>query len=231
MVKKQQKKEEDRSGLFIPAGIFIGMGVGFWIGQLVAGLMLGLGIGFPVPENDLPFPSLRHCTGLCDESWNSCDNACYSGLDPCTVPSDMLDLDEINGFLYKCTLSNQGIYWSCKSSCDVSSASCYDSCKSMMWSPSYKMKPSEYKEAHSCEEVNQDGCCDGYYATELGVCCKDGFDAQKQPSGVIVCSPVKQELELTSVKVNLDKNTLLMDGFDKIKATFTFEGKDEDGRQ
>ena len=33
-------------GLFIPAGIFIGMGVGFWVDNLVAGLFIGLGAGF-----------------------------------------------------------------------------------------------------------------------------------------------------------------------------------------
>ena len=43
---KKKKKEDDRSGLFIPAGLFIGMGVGFIIDQLVGGLFLGLGLGF-----------------------------------------------------------------------------------------------------------------------------------------------------------------------------------------
>jgi len=32
--------------LFIPAGLFLGMGAGFLTGQLVAGLFLGLGAGF-----------------------------------------------------------------------------------------------------------------------------------------------------------------------------------------
>ncbi|MBU0758508.1 MAG: hypothetical protein KKF44_10660 [Nanoarchaeota archaeon] len=44
--KKDSKKKDDTSGLFIPAGIFIGMGVGFIIGQLVGGLFLGMGLGF-----------------------------------------------------------------------------------------------------------------------------------------------------------------------------------------
>jgi hypothetical protein len=44
--KKQAKKDEDMSGLFIPAGLFIGMGLGFLYGQLVAGLFIGLGFGF-----------------------------------------------------------------------------------------------------------------------------------------------------------------------------------------
>jgi len=40
------KIKEDRSGLFIPAGIFLGMGVGFFIKDLVAGLFVGMGLGF-----------------------------------------------------------------------------------------------------------------------------------------------------------------------------------------
>lgn len=39
-------KREDSSGLFIPGGLFIGMGIGFLIGELVAGLFIGLGAGF-----------------------------------------------------------------------------------------------------------------------------------------------------------------------------------------
>ncbi|MBW3020807.1 hypothetical protein KY334_05905 [Candidatus Woesearchaeota archaeon] len=49
---KQTKQKCDKTkcdnpaGLFIPAGIFIGMGVGFIINELVGGLFLGLGAGF-----------------------------------------------------------------------------------------------------------------------------------------------------------------------------------------
>jgi len=38
--------KDDRSGLFIPAGLFIGLGVGFFVGQIVGGMLLGLGLGF-----------------------------------------------------------------------------------------------------------------------------------------------------------------------------------------
>jgi hypothetical protein len=41
-----KKKKEDKAGLFIPAGLFIGLGLGFLLGNLVAWLFLGLGIGF-----------------------------------------------------------------------------------------------------------------------------------------------------------------------------------------
>jgi hypothetical protein len=44
--KKEEKKDDDMSGLFIPAGIFIGMGLGFLYGQLPAGLFIGMGFGF-----------------------------------------------------------------------------------------------------------------------------------------------------------------------------------------
>lgn len=45
-MKKTKQKCDDRSGLFLPAGIFIGMGVGFIMNQLVGGLFVGLGVGF-----------------------------------------------------------------------------------------------------------------------------------------------------------------------------------------
>ena len=41
-----KKKKEDLSGLFIPAGVFIGLGLGFLFGNLPAWLFIGLGAGF-----------------------------------------------------------------------------------------------------------------------------------------------------------------------------------------
>ncbi|MFC2059823.1 hypothetical protein ACFLTZ_01860 [Chloroflexota bacterium] len=43
---EQPKKRKGVSGVAIPAGLFIGMGVGFLIDNIVAGLFLGLGGGF-----------------------------------------------------------------------------------------------------------------------------------------------------------------------------------------
>lgn len=45
---KDDKKDDKRSsaGLFIPAGLFLGMGFGFLFDQIVAGIFLGLGLGF-----------------------------------------------------------------------------------------------------------------------------------------------------------------------------------------
>jgi hypothetical protein len=46
---KQNKKEckcHSSSGLFIPAGLFIGLGLGFVLNRVVAGIFLGLGAGF-----------------------------------------------------------------------------------------------------------------------------------------------------------------------------------------
>lgn len=43
------EKEKEKGGagaLFIPAGLFIGMGVGFLLNHLPAGILIGLGIGF-----------------------------------------------------------------------------------------------------------------------------------------------------------------------------------------
>ncbi len=39
-------KKNRLGGLFIPAGLFLGMGFGFLIDNFVAGLFLGLGLGF-----------------------------------------------------------------------------------------------------------------------------------------------------------------------------------------
>ena len=45
---KTPKKDKRRSagGLFIPAGLFIGMGIGWTMGYLVQGMFIGLGAGF-----------------------------------------------------------------------------------------------------------------------------------------------------------------------------------------
>lgn len=41
----QKKSRKGASALFIPAGLFIGMGVGFATGNLVASMFVGLGSG------------------------------------------------------------------------------------------------------------------------------------------------------------------------------------------
>ncbi len=49
MAKKQQEnkqKHEDISGLFIPAGIFLGTGLGFLLDNLPAWLFIGMAVGF-----------------------------------------------------------------------------------------------------------------------------------------------------------------------------------------
>lgn len=49
MSESQNPKKSGRKGasaLFIPTGLFIGMGVGFATGNLVPGLFIGLGVGF-----------------------------------------------------------------------------------------------------------------------------------------------------------------------------------------
>ena len=43
---EQPKKRKGVSGLAIPAGLFIGMGVGFVVDNITAGLFIGLGGGF-----------------------------------------------------------------------------------------------------------------------------------------------------------------------------------------
>jgi hypothetical protein len=43
---QETKKKWEASGLFIPAGLFVGMGIGWALGYLVQGLFIGLGAGF-----------------------------------------------------------------------------------------------------------------------------------------------------------------------------------------
>jgi len=48
--KMAEKESRDRrktfGGIFIPAGLFIGMGIGWLVDYMVAGLFIGLGAGF-----------------------------------------------------------------------------------------------------------------------------------------------------------------------------------------
>ncbi len=52
MIKSKKKSKQSltekygRSGLFVPAGLLLGMGVGFITGHLLGGLFVGLGLGF-----------------------------------------------------------------------------------------------------------------------------------------------------------------------------------------
>ena len=43
---EEQKKQWGITGVAIPAGLFIGMGIGFLIDNITAGIFLGLGSGF-----------------------------------------------------------------------------------------------------------------------------------------------------------------------------------------
>ena len=43
---EQPKKGEGITGVALPAGLFIGMGIGFLIDNITAGIFLGLGGGF-----------------------------------------------------------------------------------------------------------------------------------------------------------------------------------------
>ena len=45
---EQPKKHKGVSGVAIPAGLFIGMGIGFLVNNIAAGIFLGLGAGFLV---------------------------------------------------------------------------------------------------------------------------------------------------------------------------------------
>ncbi len=45
---EEMKKQWSITGLAVPAGVLIGMGIGFLIGNVPAGLFIGLGCGFLV---------------------------------------------------------------------------------------------------------------------------------------------------------------------------------------
>ena len=45
---EEQKKQWGITGVAIPAGLFIGLGIGFLIDDITAGIFLGLGGGFLV---------------------------------------------------------------------------------------------------------------------------------------------------------------------------------------
>jgi hypothetical protein len=42
----KREKKWGTAGIFIPAGLFIGMGIGWIFGYLVQGLLIGMGVGF-----------------------------------------------------------------------------------------------------------------------------------------------------------------------------------------
>jgi len=49
MEEQEIKEKKDKRGitaLFIPGGLFIGMGIGFLTNNLVPGMYIGLGVGF-----------------------------------------------------------------------------------------------------------------------------------------------------------------------------------------
>ena len=50
MAREAKKPKKDNKmvagGIFIPAGLFIGMGIGWIFGYLVQGMFIGLGAGF-----------------------------------------------------------------------------------------------------------------------------------------------------------------------------------------
>ena len=45
---RKEKKKKDKSDWAIPAGLFIGIGVGLITGQVAGYTMIGLGVGFLV---------------------------------------------------------------------------------------------------------------------------------------------------------------------------------------
>jgi len=42
----KEKRKEDNAGIFVPAGVLIGLGIGMAFNQTAAGVLIGLGCGF-----------------------------------------------------------------------------------------------------------------------------------------------------------------------------------------
>ncbi|MBN2423159.1 hypothetical protein JXB41_08100 [Candidatus Woesearchaeota archaeon] len=59
-MKNKKSKDKDVSGLFIPAGLFIGMGIGFITNKLVGGMFIGLGCGFLAMVLSMMFARLKN---------------------------------------------------------------------------------------------------------------------------------------------------------------------------
>ena len=47
-VMQEQPKSRRVSALFIPAGLFVGMGIGYLTGHFLPGLFIGMGAGFVI---------------------------------------------------------------------------------------------------------------------------------------------------------------------------------------
>ncbi len=45
---KKDLEEQKRGGLFVPAGVLLGTGLGFAYGNIPAGALIGLGVGFTI---------------------------------------------------------------------------------------------------------------------------------------------------------------------------------------
>lgn len=45
-IARETKKEKSSGGLFIPAGLLLGFGIGFAVDNIPAGMFIGLGAGF-----------------------------------------------------------------------------------------------------------------------------------------------------------------------------------------
>ncbi len=63
MAEKKKKENEyykDSEALFIPAGALLGMGLGFYYGNIPAGLFIGLGVGFVIFASLAVLKNLRN---------------------------------------------------------------------------------------------------------------------------------------------------------------------------
>ena len=46
MPERSKEGKKKASGLLIPAGLFLGLGIGWIFGYMVQGMLIGLGVGF-----------------------------------------------------------------------------------------------------------------------------------------------------------------------------------------
>ena len=63
--KKKDLEEQKRGGLFVPAGVLLGTGLGFAYGNIPAGALIGLGVVFTIFSLISVFK--KYCLGINEE--------------------------------------------------------------------------------------------------------------------------------------------------------------------
>ena len=164
--------------------------------------------------------------------WAQCEVLKYKCEKSCSQSTGRYETNEWGQTYY---IPDREAYGQCTIPCIKTAGSCRKSCDEFEWvTGKTGISQENYKELEgSCDENsrNNDGCCEGYEITELGVCCSKGYDATKNDNGVITCGPKEDEFKIESVKIDLDDTEFVIDYDEELEVTFTFSGTDEEGNK